>query len=30
MTDPTAKDLVDFWSPDGDAPTPEEHICLWN
>lgn len=30
MTDPTPKDIVDFWFPDGDAPTAEEHIRLWN
>ena len=30
MTGPTPKDIVDFWFPDGDAPTPEEHVRLWN
>ena len=30
MTDPIPKDIVDFWFPDGDTPTPEEHIRLWN
>jgi uncharacterized protein (DUF924 family) len=30
MTQPTPEDIVAFWFPDGDTPTPEEHIRLWN
>lgn len=30
MTNPSPNDVVAFWFPDGDAPTPEEHIRLWN
>lgn len=30
MTQPTPRDIVAFWFPDGDAPAPEEHIRLWN
>lgn len=30
MTDPTPDDIIAFWFPDGEAPTPEEHIRLWN
>lgn len=29
MTDPTPQDIVDFWFPDGDAPTLDEHLRLW-
>lgn len=28
--DHTPEDIVGFWFPDGDAPTAEEHIRLWN
>jgi len=30
MTDTTPEEIIDFWFPDGDAPTAEEHIRLWN
>ncbi len=30
MTQPTPRDILAFWFPDGDAPAPEEHIRLWN
>lgn len=30
MTEPTPEDVVAFWFPDGDAPTLDEHIRLWN
>ncbi len=30
MTDPTPKEIVNFWFPEGDAPTQEEHFRLWN
>lgn len=26
----TPEEIVAFWFPDGEAPTPEEHIRLWN
>lgn len=26
----TSEDIVAFWFPDGDAPTADEHMRLWN
>lgn len=30
MVSPTPEDIVAFWFPDGNAPTAEEHMRLWN
>lgn len=30
MTLPSPADIVAFWFPDSDAPSPEQHLQLWN
>jgi uncharacterized protein (DUF924 family) len=30
VTQFTPQDIVDFWFPEGDQPTPEDHVRLWS